>query len=258
MKSLLFLSEHTTLSSCTNCALLLSIKVGWTANERTPQAPSASAQRAPHAWVFAACNEPGVSLAGVALAFGLNGNLVRQWRRGRGLKPAGGAVMAATSVTREAQQQFIALAIPQAVPVSATPTDTNAGAGDDIRIEVHRGALQISGSWPQAAAADCAGWLRELLKRSAWTQFGWPPNPLTCARAPTAYWLRWCRFSALRRRTTTTCSPTRAARSSSCGCTTASASGAPRGARTRGRNQGRIQWPAAGSWDSLTLSVIAG
>ena len=171
---------------------------------------------------------------------------------------AGGAVMAATSVTREAQQQFIALAIPQAVPVSATPTDTNAGAGDDIRIEVHRGALQISGSWPQAAAADCAGWLRELLKRSAWTQFGWPPNPLTCARAPTAYWLRWCRFSALRRRTTTTCSPTRAARSSSCGCTTASASGAPRGARTRGRNQGRIQWPAAGSWDSLTLSVIAG
>ena len=33
--------------------------------------------------VLAACNELGASVAGVALAFGLNANLVRQWRRGR-------------------------------------------------------------------------------------------------------------------------------------------------------------------------------
>jgi transposase len=111
--------------------------------------------------VLAACNEPGASVAGVALAFGLNANLVRQWRRGRGFKPAGGAAMAATSVTREAQQQFIALAMPQAVPASAA--SANVGAGD-ICIEVRRGALQVSVSWPQAAAADCAIWLRELLK----------------------------------------------------------------------------------------------
>ena len=111
--------------------------------------------------VLAACNELGASVAGVALAFGLNANLVRQWRRGRGFKPAGGAAMAATSVTREAQQQFIALAMPQAEAASAAPA--NVGAGD-IRIEVRRGALQVSVSWPQAAAADCAIWLRELLK----------------------------------------------------------------------------------------------
>ncbi|MCM3566261.1 IS66-like element accessory protein TnpA [Hydrogenophaga intermedia] len=111
--------------------------------------------------VLAACNELGASVAGVALAFGLNANLVRQWRRGRGFKPAGGAAMAATSVTREAQQQFIALSMPQAVAASAAPA--NVGAGD-IRIEVRRGALQVSVSWPQAAAADCAIWLRELLK----------------------------------------------------------------------------------------------
>ena len=111
--------------------------------------------------VLTACSEPGASVAGVALAFGLNANLVRQWRRGRGFKPAGGAAMAATSVTREAQQQFITLAMPQAVAASAAPA--NVGAGD-IRIEVRRGALQVSVSWPQAAAGDCAGWLRELLK----------------------------------------------------------------------------------------------
>ena len=39
--------------------------------------------------VLAACNEPGASIAAVALAHGLNANLVRKWRMGRGLKLAG-------------------------------------------------------------------------------------------------------------------------------------------------------------------------
>ena len=53
--------------------------------------------------VLAAGNERGASVSGVALAFGLSANLVRQWRCGLGFKPAGGAAEAATSVTREAQ-----------------------------------------------------------------------------------------------------------------------------------------------------------
>jgi len=36
--------------------------------------------------VLAACDEPGASISGVALAHGLNANLVRQWRAGRGTK----------------------------------------------------------------------------------------------------------------------------------------------------------------------------
>ena len=111
--------------------------------------------------VLTACSEPGASVAGVALAFGLNANLVRQWRRGRGFKPACGAVMAATPTPREAQQQFVALAMPAAVSASATTGNAPAA---DIRIELRRGALQVSVSWPQAAAGDLAGWLRELLK----------------------------------------------------------------------------------------------
>lgn len=112
--------------------------------------------------VLAACNEPGASFAGVALAFGLNANLVRQWRRGRGFKAVDGAVLAPPPATpHEAQQQFIALTLPPAVAASAP--EANAPT-TDIRIEVHRGALQVSVSWPQALAADCAGWLRELLK----------------------------------------------------------------------------------------------
>jgi transposase len=42
--------------------------------------------------VLAACDEPGASISGVALAHGLNANLVRKWRCGRGVKRAGVAV----------------------------------------------------------------------------------------------------------------------------------------------------------------------
>ena len=41
------------------------------------------------AQVLAACAEPGASVSAVALSFGLNANLVHQWRRGRGYKEHG-------------------------------------------------------------------------------------------------------------------------------------------------------------------------
>jgi transposase len=39
--------------------------------------------------VLSACNEPGASIAAVALSHGLNANLVRKWLGGRGLKRTG-------------------------------------------------------------------------------------------------------------------------------------------------------------------------
>ena len=39
--------------------------------------------------VLSACNEPGASIAAVALSHGLNANLVRKWLVGRGLKRTG-------------------------------------------------------------------------------------------------------------------------------------------------------------------------
>jgi transposase len=41
------------------------------------------------AQVLAACRQPGASVAAVALAHGLNVNLVRKWLVGRGLKRTG-------------------------------------------------------------------------------------------------------------------------------------------------------------------------
>lgn len=108
--------------------------------------------------VVNACSEPGASVAGVALSFGLNANLVRQWLRGRGFKRTGAALAEPVAATRA--QRFVPLALPAAV---AAKPEACSPAGD-IRVEVRRGSLQVNVSWPQSAGAECAGWLRELLR----------------------------------------------------------------------------------------------
>lgn len=108
--------------------------------------------------VLAACRAPGASVAGLALAFGLNANLVRQWLRGRGVKQVDETVPApVTPLSRVGERQFVPLALPPAPRESTSPAA-------DIRIEVRRGALHFNVTWPPSAAAECAGWLRELLR----------------------------------------------------------------------------------------------
>ena len=47
------------------------------------------------------------------------------------------------------------------IPLSLPSPEAQAS---DIRIELRRGAMAVSVSWPLSAAGPCAGWLRELLK----------------------------------------------------------------------------------------------
>ena len=103
--------------------------------------------------VVVACRQPGVSIAAVAMANGVNANLARRWvidaeRRATG---AGRALTGATSVAPATT--FVPLQLPPAEPPAA-----------DIRIELRRGATAISVIWPGAAAAQCAVWMRELLR----------------------------------------------------------------------------------------------
>ena len=116
--------------------------------------------------VLAACNEPGASIAGVALAHGLNANLVRKWRMGRGLKLAGIAAPVVPSVTSTppllaADARF--LPIEMSTPSAAT----RAGAAGHrsaaiVHVELKRGASSLTVRWPSSAAGDCAAWLLEL------------------------------------------------------------------------------------------------
>lgn len=109
------------------------------------------------AQVLAACAEPGASVAAVALSFGLNDNLVHQWRRGRGYKLNQAT---AQELVSQGQPQFVALPLPAPMP-STPPAPT---AAEAIRVELKRGALAVSVTWPIAASSQCMAWLGELLR----------------------------------------------------------------------------------------------
>jgi transposase-like protein len=107
--------------------------------------------------VIEACRQPGVSMAAVALANGLNANMLRKWvneaeRADRGEAGCGSQIAPRTHSEP----------IPGFVPLSLSlPTPA---AQPDIRIEVKRAGTAISVTWPSSAAAECAAWLRELLR----------------------------------------------------------------------------------------------
>lgn len=96
--------------------------------------------------VLAACAEPGASVAQVALAHGLNANLVHKWRRMVG---AGGIA----SKAGDPQAEFVSLTL------APGPTVVN-----DIHLELRRGAIAVNVTWPLSASGQCAAWLREILR----------------------------------------------------------------------------------------------
>lgn len=119
--------------------------------------------------VLAACDEPGASISGVALAHGLNTNLVRKWRSGRGAKPAGTAITAAASTAWPplgATPKFVAIEMPTPAKAAACPAGESTGAAPIgealIQIELRRGARHLNVRWPTAAAEVCRAWLSEL------------------------------------------------------------------------------------------------
>jgi transposase len=121
--------------------------------------------------VLAACAEPGASISGVALAHGLNANLVRKWRSGRGTKRAGMAITPTAAIHAPpaplgAAPEFIAIEMPAppkaAARASAEPLASAPISQAPIQIELRRGPLHLSVRWPTAAAEDCRAWLSEL------------------------------------------------------------------------------------------------
>ena len=119
--------------------------------------------------VLAACGQPGASVSAVALAHGLNTNLVRKWRMGRGVKLAGIAapVTVPTSAAAPPPRPVLAtdarfVPIEMCKPAQATPPGVAHCSEAVIHVELKRGASSVLVRWPGSAAADCAAWLREL------------------------------------------------------------------------------------------------
>jgi transposase len=102
----------------------------------------------------AACLQPGVSMAAVAMAHGINANLLRRWVRDAEVK-------ADTATNGEQASEAAALPGPAFVPLTIPPA---AAPMPDIRIELRRGAMTIAVTWPSSAASECGAWIRELLR----------------------------------------------------------------------------------------------
>lgn len=100
-----------------------------------------------------ACQQPGVSIASVALARGLNANLLRRW-------------------VHSAERGDAPIAIRPAAPTQPSgntdgfvPISRPTGSADGpIQIELRSGAKRLTLQWPASFARECALLLRALMK----------------------------------------------------------------------------------------------
>jgi transposase len=100
-----------------------------------------------------ACQQPGVSIAAVAMARGLNAAMLHRWvkqaeRSGRPIAIR----TTAPSMAMESGETFVPVTLP-----------SNPAEGV-IRIEVKRRGGTVSVEWPASAAHECALLLRELVR----------------------------------------------------------------------------------------------
>ena len=103
--------------------------------------------------LVAACARPGVSIASVALANGINANLLRRWMidGGQGLP----GPEATAELSRDQRNgAFVAVQLGAA----------ESSPAQDLRIELKRGATTVVVHWPGSACAASAAWLREILR----------------------------------------------------------------------------------------------
>jgi len=149
--------------------------------------------------VLAECSVPGASVAAIALAHGLNANLVHRWRRLAARGSSASLAKLASPCGNE--PRFVAVPLPEA-PASPPP---------DIRIELRHGRHVDRAE----LARRCRSRVRRLARRMASVILHRCPvagSPSTCALDPSGCSPRSWPYSVPRRRTTVTSSPTPAAR----------------------------------------------
>ena len=129
--------------------------------------------------VLAECSQAGASVSAVALAHGLNANLVHKWRRGIGLQrtglrsemPARTALASTPRATSATPVQFVAIGMSMAsestkatVPAKQAADSPQPAEGAVVQVELRRGANQVTVRWPSTQTAQCTQWLRELTR----------------------------------------------------------------------------------------------
>jgi transposase-like protein len=157
---------------------LLQVAGGHMRGTKSKQEPRARRVHDAHlkSKVLAECSQAGASVSAVALAHGLNANLVHKWRRGVGLQraalnadlPARAALASAAPASQAMPVQFV----PVGMPMASEPTKTQAPSrqaaavvpvdGAMLQVELRRGANSVTVRWPTSQTTQCTQWLREL------------------------------------------------------------------------------------------------
>jgi len=96
------------------------------------------------AQIVAECDDPGASVAKVAMAHGVNANIVHGWRK-------------------LARQAGTTTAAPRFLPVTVAPP-TFAADDRSIEVELCCGGTTVKVTWPMSAVMDLSAWMRELLR----------------------------------------------------------------------------------------------
>jgi transposase-like protein len=103
--------------------------------------------------VIEACLHPGVSVAAVALANGLNANMLRKWVRAHGQDSV--PVVCGEELPEERRAAMVPVTV-AAIPAPSSPAP-------EIRVDLRRGGTMVQMAWPLEAAASLGQCLRELL-----------------------------------------------------------------------------------------------
>lgn len=93
------------------------------------------------AQMVAACRQPGVSIAAMAMANQINPDLLQHWIHGRSRKKD---------------------SVPAFVPVEVS--EPAGSAEPAIHLELRRGEIQLNVAWPVTQASACVALLKALLR----------------------------------------------------------------------------------------------
>ena len=114
--------------------------------------------------LVAACLQPGASIAALALQHGMSSNVLHRWlkehRQGHhrltGGDEVGAPVLPPAFIPVTFDSESTAPVAGNEQSASSTPSD--------IRIDIHRASTHVTVHWPVSVAAQCAPFLRELLR----------------------------------------------------------------------------------------------
>ena len=103
--------------------------------------------------VIAAGQHPGVSVAAVALANGLNASLLRRWIKGH----------CEASLASAPSHPGTAAAPTTTGIIPANRQTTGVPDASDIRLDLRRGELAVQIAWPVSHVEHLGAWLKDLL-----------------------------------------------------------------------------------------------